>query len=57
MKDVKPFYTEYGYLIKDVKTGDIDPFTQHPVSLAEAENKELIDGFEWVKVKVTYTEE
>lgn len=49
---------EYGYLIKDLATGEIDIDSRHPISEQATKHpeNELIDGFKWVKVKVTYEE-
>lgn len=54
----KPFYTEYGYLVKDMETGEIDTETHYPKTLSYTKlpQAQLIDGFEWVKVAITYTE-
>lgn len=56
MKPTKPFHAWGGYLIKNVNTGHIDTDSRYPVTLTEAQNTELVEGFEWVKVKVTYEE-
>ncbi|AFV51111.1 hypothetical protein MS_032 [Vibrio phage VPMS1] len=47
---------EYGYLIKDLKTGEIDTDTQWPVSKSHADQTELVEGYAWVKVKLTFEE-
>lgn len=54
----KPFATEYGYLVKDLKTGGIDNESFYPKCKAYTERKdqELVEGYAWVRVKLEYTE-
>lgn len=47
---------EYGYLVKDLSTGEIDIDTHYPKTKQYADSTELVEGFKWVKVKVTYEE-
>lgn len=50
------FHEEYGYLVKDLSTGEIDTITQYPVTKRYTEQNTLIEGYAWVKVKITYSE-
>lgn len=53
---MKQFHEEYGYLTKCLKTGEIETGVRHPVSESVKDNTELVEGYAWVKVKITYTE-
>lgn len=53
----KVLHTEIGYLTKDTETGEIDFDTRHPITPYENQVlPELVDGFEWVLVKIEYSE-
>ncbi|CAH9013122.1 conserved hypothetical protein [Vibrio phage 496E54-1] len=53
---MKTFHEEYGYLKKNLTTGEVDTMSEYPVSKRYTENNPLIEGYAWVRVKRSYTE-
>jgi len=51
-----PVVNEYGYLIKDLKTNKLDTETRPVASKHHKDKTTLVEGYEWVKVKVSYEE-
>jgi hypothetical protein len=47
---------EVRFLVKNLKTGEVDIETQHPVSKVVCHNTPLVEGYVWTKVITTYTE-